>query len=188
MHNVFMYWIFTFLVKKAFILLVLLIAVVVGYYLISPAFDVVEVDEVSPLVVVGMTEMTAEMKELFDEQMELMKDKVVEMAEDMPTATLLASGTFTPDAHAVMGEALLIEDDTGKILRFENFETINGPNLHIYLATDSTATDFVDLGEIKATKGNVNYVLPSPIDVEKYDTVLVWCVPFKVLFSYAELN
>jgi hypothetical protein len=73
-------------------------------------------------------------------------------------------------------------------LRFENFETINGPKLHIYLASDLSADDYIDLGEIKATKGNVNYEIPDGTDLEKYNKVLVWCRPFKVLFSYSELE
>ena len=46
----------------------------------------------------------------------------------------------------------------------------------------------IDLGIIKATKGNVNYEIPQDIDTTKYNKVLVWCKPFKVLFSYAELR
>jgi len=46
----------------------------------------------------------------------------------------------------------------------------------------------IDLGEIKATKGNVNYDIPEGTDLEKYNKVLVWCVPFRVLFSYSDLN
>jgi hypothetical protein len=81
-----------------------------------------------------------------------------------------------------------VGDDGGKkVLRFEDFETVNGPNLHIYLSSDLEGKDFVDLGEIKATKGNVNYDLPEGVDLDRYDKVLVWCVPFKVLFSYGEL-
>ena len=90
--------------------------------------------------------------------------------------------------HEVEGKALLLLNNQEKVLRFENFETINGPNLHIYLSADLEANDYVDLGKIKATKGSVNYNLDSSIDTEKYNKVLVWCVPFKVLFSYAELT
>ena len=84
--------------------------------------------------------------------------------------------------------AEMIEADNQKILRFEDFETINGPDLHIYLSSDLEAKDYIDLGEIKATKGNVNYEVPSNVDLEKYNKVLVWCEPFRILFSYAELN
>ena len=70
----------------------------------------------------------------------------------------------------------------------ENFETINGPDLFIYLSKDLTNKDFVNLGEIKATKGNVNYEVNSSIDTTQYKNVLVWCRAFGVLFSYAELK
>ncbi|MBI3334448.1 DM13 domain-containing protein [Candidatus Pacearchaeota archaeon] len=116
---------------------------------------------------------------------------VIEMNEELPSvesSNIIASGDFMRKVHAVSGRAVLIEDSGDKILRFEDFETDNGPNLHIYLASDLSADDFIDLGEIKATKGNVNYPLPQNIDTEKYNKVLVWCQPFKVLFSYAELE
>ena len=86
-----------------------------------------------------------------------------------------------------MGKALLISADAKKVLRFEDFETINGPNLHIYLSTELGNGDFIDLGEIKGTKGSFNYNLDSSIDTEKYNKVLVWCVPFGVLFSFADI-
>ena len=111
------------------------------------------------------------------------------MSDRMPAAALVTvQGDFKPKAHGVEGKALLIEEDGKKVLRFEDFETINGPNLHIYLSADLSADDFVDLGKIKATKGNVNYDVANAVDTDKYNKVLVWCVPFKVLFSYAELS
>ena len=94
-----------------------------------------------------------------------------------------------PSAHEVSGSVKLIrEAGRGDYLRFENFETVNGPDLFIYLATDTTASDFINLCKIKATKGNVNYAIPAGTDLAKYDTVLIWCRAFRVLFSYAELN
>lgn len=125
----------------------------------------------------------------FKAEMEKMEGEVMEKAEAMPEGPkVTAQGAFNPDQYDVAGKALLIESADKKIIRFEDFETINGPNLHIYLATDTSGDDYVDLGEIKATKGNVNYEIDPSIDTEKYDHVLVWCVPFKVLFSYAQLQ
>ena len=115
--------------------------------------------------------------------------KVIEMEEKIPTnIELISQGDFMEKEHEVEGKALLLLNNQEKVLRFENFETINGPNLHIYLSADLEANDYVDLGKIKATKGSVNYNLDSSIDTEKYNKVLVWCVPFQVLFSYAELT
>jgi len=101
---------------------------------------------------------------------------------------IIAQGDLKESAHEVEGKALIINDNGKTKLRFEDFETINGPDLHIYLSSDLDAEDYIDLGKIKATKGNVNYDIPSEIDISKYNKVLVWCVPFRVLFSYAELK
>ena len=130
----------------------------IAYYLLSPLFIVKELNEDLPPLDVGARE-------------------------------IYAQGNFVPSAHDVAGTVkLLREAGRGDYLRFEDFETVNGPDLYIYLATDTTAEDFVNLGEIKATKGNVNYAVPPGTDLEKYDTVLVWCRAFRVLFSYAELE
>lgn len=112
----------------------------------------------------------------------------MEMQEEMVSGGIISQGEFKPRAHGVEGKALLIEADEKKFIRFEDFETINGPNLHIYLSSELGNDDFIDLGEIKATKGDVNYEIPIGTDTEKYNKVLVWCKPFKVLFSYAELS
>lgn len=101
---------------------------------------------------------------------------------------LLAQANLIPRAHEVQGRALLIEADGKKILRFEDLETLDGPNLHVFLAADLGNADSIDLGRRKATEGNVNYELPANIDTNKYNKVLYWCVPFHVLFSYAELQ
>jgi hypothetical protein len=77
--------------------------------------------------------------------------------------------------------------DGSNILRLENLRVTNGPDLYVYLATDKSASDFVSLGKLKANNGNQNYNIPSEIDLAKYDTVLIWCRPFSVLFGSAEL-
>ena len=189
--------------RKLIILFVLIaIVVVIGIYVISVAFSDVELNDESPLdrVVVGnggdikkfndnLDDMDDVTKSEFEEQTEFMKDKIVEMNDNMPGAVkLLLDGDFKPRAHSVEGRALLIEDGDDRIIRFEDFDTINGPALYIYLSSDLGDNDFVDLGPIKATKGNVNYMIPVGTDISKYNNVLVWCKPFSVLFSYAELE
>ena len=104
------------------------------------------------------------------------------------TAGVLSRADFVAQAHEVEGTAQLIKVGDEYTVRFEDFKSINGPDVNIYLATDTTNSDFIDLGDIKATSGNVNYAVPAGTDLEKYDTVLVWCKAFSVLFSYAELQ
>jgi hypothetical protein len=175
--------------KKIIIFVVLIVAIVLGWSLISPAFTSIEADEESPLFKDAMDSMSAAEKVEFEVAVSGMSDVVMEMNDDMMGgAQVVASGDFKERAHEVNGKALLIEDGAKQILRFEDFETINGPNLHIYLSSELGDGDFIDLGKIKATNGNVNYEIPPGTDTEKYNKVLVWCVPFKVLFSYADLE
>ena len=77
--------------------------------------------------------------------------------------------------------------DGNKILRLENFKSTNGPNVHVYLSTDKRATDYVDLGKLKANNGNQNYNIPAGTDIRKHNIVLIWCKDFSVLFGSAVL-
>jgi len=91
--------------------------------------------------------------------------------------------------HNAKGDVMVLSlDDGSSYLRFENFKATNGPDLYVYLATDDRASDFVDLGRLKANNGNQNYEIPEGIDLSKYDKVLIWCKAFSVLFGSAELN
>jgi hypothetical protein len=91
--------------------------------------------------------------------------------------------------HNAEGMAKVIRlDDASMILRLENFKATNGPDLYVYLATDKSASDFVDLGRLKGNIGNQNYEIPEGTDFSRYDTVLIWCKAFSVLFGSAELE
>jgi hypothetical protein len=91
--------------------------------------------------------------------------------------------------HNAEGTAREINLENGKqFIRLENFEVTNGPDLYVYLATDKSTSDFVDLGKLKANNGNQNYEVPEGTDLTKYDTVLIWCKSFSVLFGSADLK
>lgn len=180
--------------KKLIIILVIIITGVAAYVVITLKSGV-ELDEASPFEnkeVLQINDkfetMGEEMKTEFMRQVEEAKSNVMEQMAAMPSAArIIGAGDFKPRVHGVKGRALLIKTGDQKIIRFENFETDNGPNLHIYLASDLSDSDFIDLGKIRATKGNVNYEIDTSVDTSRYNKVLVWCVPFGVLFSYAEL-
>ncbi len=73
-------------------------------------------------------------------------------------------------------------------MRLEGLKATNGPDLYVYLATDKSASDTVNLGRLKANNGNQNYDIPLGTDLSKHDTVLIWCKAFSVLFGSAELK
>ena len=78
-------------------------------------------------------------------------------------------------------------DDGTSVLRLENFKATNGPDLYVYLATDKSASDIVNLGRLKGNIGNQNYDIPAGTNLTKYNTALIWCKAFSVLFGSAQL-
>jgi hypothetical protein len=108
----------------------------------------------------------------------------------------LASGSFHTVLHATSGTATIYQlGDGSRILRFTNFQTSNGPDVHVYLVAADDAKDsesvkqagFIDLGSIKGNIGDQNYTVGSGVDLSKYRAVSVWCKRFSANFGTAPL-
>lgn len=95
-------------------------------------------------------------------------------------------GNFVSSAHETSGVAEVNENKT--VLRFTNFKTSTGPVLDVYLATDETAGNYVDVGTLQGIEGDYEYSLPGNINYETYKYVIIWCVDFSVNFGYAVLS
>ncbi len=122
--------------------------------------------------------------------------------EELPTAQggsplqTLASGTFHGVVHPTAGTATIYRvGDGSRVLRFTNFKTSNGPDVHVYMVAANDANDnasveragFIDLGTIKGNIGDQNYALGPGVDLSKYRAVSVWCKRFSVNFGTAPL-
>ena len=123
--------------------------------------------------------------------------------ESLPTAgtsassqQVLASGRFHDVAHKAVGDATIYQlADSKRVLRFTNFETSNGPDVHVYLVAADDAKDsdmvkkagFVEVGALKGNVGDQNYELTSDVDLSKYRAVTIWCKRFGVNFATAPL-
>ena len=122
------------------------------------------------------------------------------MQDDMPDAAepqALRSGSWIEiDAvHRASGSATLWLGDDTRVLRFEDFRVTNGPQLHVLLTKNVPTTifagvgeDSVDLGPLKGNVGNQNYDIPPEVDLQQYRSAVIYCVPFRVVFSSAELT
>jgi len=114
-----------------------------------------------------------------------------------PTGPVVVSqGDFRGLAHETKGNASLYRLADGKrLLRLSNFETSNGPDVHVYLVAAEVAKDnatvkqagFIDLGSLKGNKGDQNYEVPADVDLNKYRSVSIWCARFGVNFGAATL-
>ena len=117
------------------------------------------------------------------------------MAADEGAVRVAAVGSFISRSHPSSGTAAVLTDGTQTFLRFDDdFATDNGPDLNVYLSAarpnDSVGdlgSDFIDLGDMKGNIGAQNYEVPAGTDLDRYRTVVIWCVRFSVAFGAAEL-
>lgn len=186
---------------------VAIIVAAIATYALSPYLTGSTVDEAAPSNVARAPEpqtiepivdVPAEIPDMVEmsgdvgEQVESTVDVSVEVSGTVEPAGAWHSGQFVgvgDGIHDASGSATVLPlDDGSRVLRLENFEATNGPGLYVYLASDKTAADHVSLGRLKANAGNQNYAIPDGVDLEKHDTVLIWCEPFSVLFGSAQLS
>ncbi len=162
-------------VKRVIIISVVAIVGGLAYYLGSPLFLNTIVNESSPVQL--------------DRENEI---NLPEEALGIEIGGVLISGSFVgaDDFHSSSGEALLIRSDSGELfLRFENFEVRNGPDLYVYLARSTDIGDgFVNLGRLTGNIGDQNYQVSSDVEISEFNTVLIWCRAFVVLFGSAEMR
>ena len=125
----------------------------------------------------------------------------------MPTAPAapaapreLASGQLISHEHASSGTVRILElADGSRILRLEGLDTSDGPDLKVWLS-DAPVIEgvagwhvfddgaYLDLGALKANKGDQNSEIPAATVLGNYTSVSIWCARFAVSFAAAELT
>ncbi len=108
----------------------------------------------------------------------------------------VASGRFEGvSGHRGVGRAAVIElAEGGRRLTFRDFDVEPGAApLRVYLAADDPGSDgavkdFIDLAPLKGTKGNQQYRIPGRVNLRRYTSVIVWCVPFTTRIAQARLR
>jgi len=103
------------------------------------------------------------------------------------------TGSFmgADEFHFGEGTARLIETAPGQYtLRLADFAVRNGPDLYVYLSPDpgGYADGAIELGRLKADRGNQNYEVPAGTDLSNVESVVIWCRQFSVLFATAPLS
>ena len=191
-------------------------AVVLGYPLWSPYFINDVVDEAFPSLADAeresvralpeekrqtLLEMSEDAPEMAAETARAMMAADTAMADEMPAdageeePALLQTGSWIEidPIHRAEGSASIWQVGETRILRFEDFRVTNGPRLHVLLTKNVPTSIFadvegyLDLGPLKGNIGNQNYELPADLDLSEYRSVVIYCMPFHVVFSSAEL-
>ena len=108
----------------------------------------------------------------------------------------LRSGSFRSLEHRTTGTASLVRlADGSVVLRFEDLDTSNGPDLRVYLSErppdlgwHDYGEEFIELGKLKGNRGDQNYRVPAGTDLSRYRSAVIWCVRFTVGFGVAGLT
>ena len=104
-------------------------------------------------------------------------------------AVLRYTGPFTSGPFGtVTGKAEVYELNAMFILKISDFNTSNGPALHVYLAKEAMPVNYIDLGSLKSTSGSQVYNIPAMPDFSQYKYISIHCVDFNHLFGSALIN
>lgn len=173
--------------NKTLLYLGVVLAAVIGFavawWLLSPLWVNVQVDESFPTVEPQVVAPTA-------------MEEPAAMTEEAGM-TMLAQGSFYNIIHAGSGQAIVYQlADGSRILRLQDFSVDNGPDLYVYLvpvnpvpdAVGSEIPGSVNLGRLKGNLGDQNYDIPADLDLSQFQSVVIWCQAFRVPFSAAPLN
>ncbi len=122
-------------------------------------------------------------------------DMEEEKPEDVePTAVLRGKFMGADGSHQGSGDATIYRiPGVGHVLRLENFNVTNGPALSVLLspAPSPRSSDdlggYIDLGPLKGNIGSQNYEIAPIHDVAQFKSVVIYCVPFRVVFATANL-
>lgn len=127
-----------------------------------------------------------------------MPDKTMDdaMPADADAWLVVAQGAFrdADEFHRGEGVATVYQQGDRRVLRFEDFSVTNGPDLHVLLVENPDATShdeigaYVDLGSLTGNRGNQNYEIPADIDLSAYGGIMIYCMPFHVVFATAPLG
>lgn len=175
---------------------VVVAALGIGLYLFQPwrLFTTVEVSEAVPT---SAADLTTE------------KTPTPETTASAPEATpspttiepvVLAEGSFISHEHETTGEVRILElADGTRVLRIEDLQTSDGPDLKVWLSDQPVIDgvdgwgvfddgEYVDLGDLKGNVGDQNYPIPASVDLTDFTAVSIWCARFAVSFGAAELD
>jgi hypothetical protein len=122
-----------------------------------------------------------------------------EYASAQEKAQSVEAGTFHGKVHKTSGRATIYKQADGRlVLRLTNFKTSNGPDVHVVLIAAKDAdddanflknsTEKLELGSLKGNEGDQNYDIPAGTDLDKFQTVSIYCERFNANFGAAPLK
>ena len=181
-------------------LIVAIPAIALAWWLGSPLFLNKTVDEEFPRTVgaeIPASTTRAEAEKVMVDAAAINETTAEEMTGEMLEVTTVAlkSGSFSDEdrVHKGSGTATVYRLEDGEhVLRLEDLDVTNGPDLFVLLLRDPEGRDkergYVELGRLKGNRGNQNYDIPAEVVMADHRAVMIYCRAFHVIFSIAQLD
>jgi hypothetical protein len=127
----------------------------------------------------------------------------------LPDAQIIARGKFDPPLDAVRragGRVTLYRSADGSLLlRFDDFDVTNAPQMAVYLVATSTPPidlktqikkeDFdiggvshFEVGPLLGSHGNQQFDLPRELPITSYQSVVIYSESLRIVYAFAELS
>jgi len=109
----------------------------------------------------------------------------------------LKSGTWIEKSNDIKGSWSIIKNEGQiKIILADGFRTKSAPDLKIFLSKKSTndvkssnaTKDAVLISKLKSAKGGQEYIVPAQIDLSEYQTIIIHCEEYSVLWGAASIK
>ncbi|MEV4638830.1 DM13 domain-containing protein [Actinoplanes sp. NPDC049548] len=119
---------------------------------------------------------------------------------DLPTARVIAQGSFVTHEHDTAGTARIVRNvDGSRQLELVGLATSDGPDLRVWLSDQPVRSGaagwrvfddgaYVELGRLKGNHGDQVYSIDADLDLSSLRSVSIWCKRFSVSFGAAALT
>lgn len=109
---------------------------------------------------------------------------------------LIHQTEFVKKRYKIQGKGELVKSGETSIINFsEDFKTKSGPDLKVYLSPEplselsgkNALQNAVKVGVLKSNSGYQSYIIPENIDVSGFQSVIIQCEAFSVLWGGFDL-
>lgn len=122
-------------------------------------------------------------------------ETVISVATSIETGQA-ASGTLERRSNRLQGGYEVVQRDGQTFIRFDDsFRAARGPDLKIFLSPtaygdvtgDTAINGAINIGELQKTRGAQEYLIPDNINLADFQSILVHCEEFAVLWGGSDL-
>ena len=109
---------------------------------------------------------------------------------------VLNSGQFVTveQDHQTTGQVRIIRENGKRYLEFDNqFTTAEGPDVQLLLhkkpkvGVKLAENEYITVAMLESFQGAQRYEIPENVDLDDFESVVIWCRKFNVTFAYSSI-